>query len=180
MQNSLEMAMLRAPATTEHVDVAEPLLAFESRNRLYSTRESENGRIGAPQATAKLAGEWRDHAPAARRPGGRSWPNARCDKCVHFCTAPAKSPVYHFGPMATTNRAEFKRVILKIERDLFAQAHLRTLLTALDQVLADDQKELKAIKTRIRQARHLATASGRRADRETAAHAQRGTGRRDS
>ncbi len=82
--------------------------------------------------------------------------------------------------MATTNRAEFKRVILKIERDLFAQAHLRTLLTAVDQALADDQKELKAIKTRIKQARYLATASGRRADRETAAYVQRGTRHRHS
>ena len=72
--------------------------------------------------------------------------------------------------MATTNRAEFKRLILKIERDLFAQAHLRTLLTALDKALAEDQRELQTIKTRIKQTRAIATASGRKTDREIAAH----------
>ena len=70
--------------------------------------------------------------------------------------------------MASTNRAEFKRLILKIERNLFAQIHLRTLLTALDKAYAEDQQELRAIKTRIK--RNIATASGRKADRATAAH----------
>lgn len=72
--------------------------------------------------------------------------------------------------MATTTRAEFKRLMLKIERDLFAQAHLRALMTALDTALAADQKELRAIEARIRPMRDMATASGRKTDREVAAH----------
>jgi len=73
--------------------------------------------------------------------------------------------------MASTNRAEFKRLMLKIERNLFAQVHLRTLLTALDKAYAEDQQELRAIKTRMK--RDIATASGRKADRATAAHGSR-------
>jgi hypothetical protein len=70
--------------------------------------------------------------------------------------------------MATTNRAEFKRLVLKIERDLFAQGRLKALLLAVDTALANDRQQLQAVKTRIK--REIATASGRKADRETAAH----------
>ena len=82
-----------------------------------------------------------------------------------------------FRPMATTTRGEFKRLILKIERDLFAQAHLRALMTALDTALAEDQKALRAIEAQIKQTRETATASGRNTDREVAAHRSPARGR---
>jgi hypothetical protein len=55
--------------------------------------------------------------------------------------------------MATTDRAEFKRLILQIERDLLAQAQLRALLTAADTAIADHRKKLRGIKARIKRTR---------------------------
>ena len=56
--------------------------------------------------------------------------------------------------MATTNRpTEFRRVILKIERDLVAQAQLRALLAVADKTVADDRQTLRTVKARMQRAR---------------------------
>jgi hypothetical protein len=56
--------------------------------------------------------------------------------------------------MTKTNRATtFKRLILKIERDLVAQARLRERLTVADATVANNRKTLRAIKARIKRAR---------------------------
>jgi hypothetical protein len=52
--------------------------------------------------------------------------------------------------MAITDRVELKRLTLQIERDLLAQAQLRTLLTAADSTIADHRQNLRDVKTRIR------------------------------
>lgn len=56
--------------------------------------------------------------------------------------------------MATTNRAEFERLILKVERDLLTESQLKALLTVAEVAVADDPKRLLTIKARIKRARH--------------------------
>ena len=51
--------------------------------------------------------------------------------------------------MSNTDRAVFKRLILQIERDLLAQAHLRILLGVADTTIAGDRQELRALKARL-------------------------------
>jgi len=56
--------------------------------------------------------------------------------------------------MTKTNRATtLKRLILKIERDLAAQARLRERLTVADATVASNRKSLRAIKARTKRAR---------------------------
>jgi hypothetical protein len=55
--------------------------------------------------------------------------------------------------MPITDRAEFERLMLQIERDLMAQAHLRTLLTAADTSVTNHVQELQAVKARMRRTR---------------------------
>jgi hypothetical protein len=55
--------------------------------------------------------------------------------------------------MNRTNRSEFKRLILQIERDLLAETHLRTLLAAASTTVAGRRQELRAVETRIKRAR---------------------------
>ena len=57
--------------------------------------------------------------------------------------------------MATTNRTEFKRLILQIERDLLAETHLRTLLTAATTTIAGHRQELRSVEARIKRTRRL-------------------------
>ena len=52
--------------------------------------------------------------------------------------------------MSITERAEFKRLTLQIERDLLAQTHLRTLLIAADTTIADHRRRLRSVKARIK------------------------------
>lgn len=52
--------------------------------------------------------------------------------------------------MATTNRTEFERLILRIERDLLTESQLKALLTVAEVAIADDPKTLRAIKARIK------------------------------
>jgi hypothetical protein len=56
--------------------------------------------------------------------------------------------------MATPQLTELQRLILRIERDLVAQAQLRTLLRFADKAVANDRQELRTIKTRIKRTRH--------------------------
>jgi hypothetical protein len=55
--------------------------------------------------------------------------------------------------MATNNRTEFRRLMLKIERDLMAKANLAVLLTTADETIASDRKTLRAVKARIKRTR---------------------------
>ena len=48
-----------------------------------------------------------------------------------------------------TDRAEFMRLILRLERDLVAQLHLRVLLTDADTTVADRRRELRSLKARM-------------------------------
>jgi hypothetical protein len=64
--------------------------------------------------------------------------------------------------MANTDRAEFKRLILQIERDLVSQAHLRTLLTHADTTAADHVQELRTVDARLKRTRRV---NGMRAHR---------------
>ena len=64
--------------------------------------------------------------------------------------------------MAITDRAEFKRLILQIERDLMSQAHLRTLLTHADTTVADHVQELRTVDARLKRTRRV---DGMRAQR---------------
>ena len=52
--------------------------------------------------------------------------------------------------MPITDRAEFKRLILQIERDLLAQAQLRALLSAADNTIAGHRRKLRSVKARIK------------------------------
>ena len=52
--------------------------------------------------------------------------------------------------MATTNRTEFERLILRIERDLLTESQLKALLTVAEVAVADDPKRLLTIKARIK------------------------------
>lgn len=54
--------------------------------------------------------------------------------------------------MPITDRAEFERLMLQIERDLMAQAHLRLLLTAADSSVTNHLEQLQAVKARMRRA----------------------------
>jgi hypothetical protein len=55
--------------------------------------------------------------------------------------------------MAITDFAELKQLMLQIERDLLAQAQLRTLLSAADATVAARRQRLRVIKARIKRAR---------------------------
>jgi hypothetical protein len=57
--------------------------------------------------------------------------------------------------MARTNRSEFKRLILQIERDIVAATHLRTLLAAASTTVAGHRQELRAIQARIKRIRSV-------------------------
>jgi hypothetical protein len=57
--------------------------------------------------------------------------------------------------MANADRAELKRLLLQIERDLLAQAQLRTLLTAADQTVAAHREKLRSVKARVKRTRRV-------------------------
>jgi hypothetical protein len=57
--------------------------------------------------------------------------------------------------MAITDSAECNRLILQIERDLLARAHLRSLLTDADTTVADHRQKLRAVKARLERARRV-------------------------
>jgi hypothetical protein len=57
--------------------------------------------------------------------------------------------------MAITDRAEFKRLILQIERDLVSQAHLRTLVTHAETTVADHVRELRTVEARLKRPRRV-------------------------
>jgi hypothetical protein len=55
--------------------------------------------------------------------------------------------------MAMTDRAEFNRLLVQIERDLVAQANLRALLTEAGTTVATHRSDLQTIKARINRLR---------------------------
>jgi hypothetical protein len=48
-----------------------------------------------------------------------------------------------------TDRAELRRLVLQLERDVSARAHLRSLLLAADTTLAIDRRDLRNFKARL-------------------------------
>jgi hypothetical protein len=48
-----------------------------------------------------------------------------------------------------TDRAEFRRLSLQLERDLVARSQLRALLVAADQTVADHRQEIRNVKGRM-------------------------------
>ena len=54
------------------------------------------------------------------------------------------------------DRTQFRRLSLRLERDLTARAQLQTLLTAADATVADHRAELRNLKARM--ARRLSEA----------------------
>jgi len=52
--------------------------------------------------------------------------------------------------MGNIDRAELKRLILQIERDLLAQSQLRTLLTAANKTVAAHREKLRSVKARVK------------------------------
>ena len=71
-----------------------------------------------------------------------------CD-CVQFWIAHDQSGGV-LSVMPTTDPAKFKQLILQIERDVLAQAHLRMLLTTADTTVADHRQQLRTVKARIK------------------------------
>ena len=57
--------------------------------------------------------------------------------------------------MGNIDRAELKRLLLQIERDLLAQAQLRALLTAADKTVADHREKLRSVKARVKRPRRV-------------------------
>jgi hypothetical protein len=55
--------------------------------------------------------------------------------------------------MTISDRAQFTRLILQIERDLLSQAHLRTLLTDASTTVAGHRRELRTIEARLKRIR---------------------------
>ena len=74
---------------------------------------------------------------------------------VTVCSSgqPAADTSATLSYMATNNRAEFRRLILKTERDLLTEAQLKALLTVAEATVADDRQTLRKIKARIKRAR---------------------------
>ena len=72
-----------------------------------------------------------------------------CGDCVQFWIAPDQ-PGGVLSVMPTTDPAKFKQLILQIERDVLAQAHLRMLLTTADTTVADHRQQLRTVKARIK------------------------------
>jgi hypothetical protein len=60
--------------------------------------------------------------------------------------------------MSTLNLAQRRRLILQLERDLVAQARLRTLLTDADATVASRRHDLQSVTARINRA-HTRSAS---------------------
>ena len=74
--------------------------------------------------------------------------------CVRVCTVGHRrsNRCTTLSYMATSDR-EFRQLILHIERDLIARAHLRALLAAGDTTLARHRQELRAVTARMKRAR---------------------------
>jgi hypothetical protein len=59
--------------------------------------------------------------------------------------------------MTASDRAGINRLMLQVERDLVAQARLRTLLVDADSTVAIHRRELRIMKARIRRDSRLRT-----------------------
>lgn len=71
---------------------------------------------------------------------------------ARLCTSGQRTQAQTGYPasMSTTDRAEFRRLTLQVERDLLAQTHLRTLLIAADTTIADHRQKMRTVKARIK------------------------------
>jgi len=80
---------------------------------------------------------------------------------VQFRTAHINKQKY-LRSMAMTDRAEFRRLLLQVERDLVAQTHLKALCTNAGTIVARHRQELRTIEARITSRRRV---NGRRGQR---------------
>jgi hypothetical protein len=68
-------------------------------------------------------------------------------RVVPFCTA--QTHLSEVTYLSMTDRAEFSRLTLQLERDLVAQAHIREILTAADTTVADRRREMRNLRARM-------------------------------
>ena len=66
---------------------------------------------------------------------------------VQFRTAPTSSSP--LTCVAVTDRAQLMRLVLRLERDVLAQAQLRALLATADVAVAGHRQEVRNLKARI-------------------------------
>jgi hypothetical protein len=59
------------------------------------------------------------------------------------------------------DRADYRRLILQIERALLARAHVTVLLTAANATVADRRRELRNLKARMSRTRGRSPMPGR-------------------
>jgi hypothetical protein len=64
--------------------------------------------------------------------------------------------------MVTKDRAEFKRLMRQIERDLLAQTHLKTLLATAGTTVAKHRKKLRNVTARLRRTPRVSKLRARR------------------
>jgi hypothetical protein len=90
--------------------------------------------------------------PPAKTPGSRAVTVPPAARPFRVCALGQRAqPIQATLPsMAGTDRAEFKRLTLQLERDLLAQTHLRTLLIAASAATADHRQRLRTVKARIK------------------------------
>lgn len=70
-------------------------------------------------------------------------------------TPPSARRADHRLSLAMSDRTDFRRLILQIERDLFAQANLRRRLTAADRTVAGHREELRIVKARMKRTQRI-------------------------
>ena len=71
----------------------------------------------------------------------------RSPRLVQFRTAHTSSSPLTY--VAMTDRAQLMRLVLCLERDVLAQAQLRTLLAAADVAIAGHRQEVRNLKARM-------------------------------
>ena len=64
--------------------------------------------------------------------------------------------------MAMTDRAEVRRLLLQVERDLVAQTHLKALWNNAGTFIARHRQELRTVEARITRRRRLNRGRGQR------------------
>ena len=88
------------------------------------------------------------HTRAARR--SAECGSALSRMAVQYGTSrPNSRKLFSAAMMANTDRSEFKRLMLQIERDLLAQAFLRERLTTAGHTVAGHRQELRTVKARL-------------------------------
>ena len=69
------------------------------------------------------------------------------ESCVQFGTAAI--PRRRYAVVTVTVRAAYRKLSLKLERDLLTRKHFRALLAGVDAAISDRRRELRNMKARI-------------------------------